>query len=100
MRQAERDRRLPPCKYPLALALLMGADAASTVALVDLGMASEANPLMAWVLGLSTIGFVVGKALLGFLSGCVLIHNPRAARIMALVMTLLACWYICCWVAG
>jgi len=87
-------------RYPIALALLMLADAASTIGMLHLGMASEANPLMAVMITYSTCGFVAGKGILGFMAGLVLRHNPKAARIAALLYVCLILWHIIGWIMG
>lgn len=84
-------------RYPIALMLLMLADALSTLAMVQGGLATEANPLMFLVLGWSYIGFVVGKGILGFMAGIVLRHNPKTARIVALLYVCILLWHILGW---
>ena len=85
-------------RYAVALMFLMLADAVSTLGLLRCGLATEANPLMALVIGWSWIGFVVGKGALGFLAGLVLMRSPKAARVVALLYVCILLWHIVGWV--
>lgn len=84
-------------RYPVILMLLMLADAVSTLALLKSGLATEANPLMALVIGWSYIGFVIGKGCIGFMAGIVLRHSPKAARVVALLYVCVLFWHIIGW---
>lgn len=88
-------------RYPIALMLLMLADAISTVGMLRLGIATEANPLMDWAIGISTFGFLVGKGVVGLLAGFALATCPRASfarKALLLVMVGLILWHIVGWV--
>jgi len=84
-------------RYPIALMLLMLADAGSTIGMLRVGAATEANPLMAVLITYSWFGFLAGKGVLGFMAGLVLKHDPKAARVVALLYVCLILWHIVGW---
>lgn len=84
-------------KYAAALALLMLADAASTVGLTQLGLASEANPLMDKLLSLSMGGFMFCKGLLGFGGGLAISQHRRAVLLTCVIYCGLMLWHILAW---
>lgn len=51
-------------KLAILLAVLNAFDAAATVTFVTLGLATEANPAMAWLLRFGPVPFLIGKFLL------------------------------------
>ena len=84
-------------RYPIALMLLMLTDALSTLAMLKGGLATEANPLMALVIGWSWVGFLLGKGALGLMAGLMLRHSPKAARVVALLYVCVLLWHILGW---
>lgn len=84
-------------RYPIVLMLLMLADAVSTLLLLKGGLATEANPLMALVIGWSWVGFILGKGCLGFMAGLMLRRISKAARLVALLYVCVLLWHIVCW---
>jgi len=71
-----------------AIILMNLVDAMFTIVWVDLGAATEANPLMSVLLGLGTVPFALGKVLLVSL-GCVILwryqHRPLAIIALFLI---------------
>lgn len=87
-------------RYPIALMLLMLTDAVSTLGMLKGGLATEANPLMALVIGWSWAGFVIGKGSLGFLAGLGLMRSPKASRVVAILYVCVLLWHILGWTTG
>lgn len=96
-------------KYVLTMALLMFADAMSTVALLQLGLATEANPLMSALIGFNSMLFILTKTVIGMLAGVGLAYNAKqtqntsylklhGARFTIVISMLLITWHIVCWI--
>ncbi len=67
-------------RWALALALLNGIDAATTLALIESGKATEWNPIAGSLLELHPFAFVFGKAVLVFACSELLLRaNARGA---------------------
>ena len=86
-------------RYAAALALLMLADAVSTIGLTQLGLASELNPLMARLMLHSHLRFVLCKIILGFAGGLAISDNRRAVLLTCVVYCGLMLWHITAWLA-